>query len=112
MSARRSDRAIALLLALGYVPSWQRPHPRSAAPATRAPTSGADSHLGWFQAVGRGDLGRAFDPAFIRARWSENREHPVLMKSLSALSRLLLHDRLRLTSYMTAGACRRWSCPG
>ena len=102
MSTRR-NLIIAFALGLAYVTvlaatSWEVGCTRDEGTYFSA----AEAHSPWFRAVLSGHLGRALDPAFIRAQWSENREHPVLMKSLSALSWMALHRGLGLAGQITA----------
>lgn len=61
-----------------------------------------ETYFGWFEALGRslsaGEPSRAFDKAVIDKNFSYNREHPVLMKNLFALSWGVLHKQLGLFS--------------
>jgi hypothetical protein len=102
MSARR-NLIIAFALGAAYVvllafTSWEVGCTRDEGTYFSA----AETHSRWFGALLHGDLRRVVDPTFIRDQWSENREHPVLMKALSALSWMALNQRLGLTSQITA----------
>jgi 4-amino-4-deoxy-L-arabinose transferase-like glycosyltransferase len=93
---RRLDAAVALVLAALTV-SWllavegNQGISRDEAQYFRA----AEHYWGWFESLAtnakRGKLGQSFSRAGIEAYWSDNPEHPVVMKTLYALSWRLFH---------------------
>jgi 4-amino-4-deoxy-L-arabinose transferase-like glycosyltransferase len=93
---RRLDAAVALALAALTV-LWllavegQQGISRDEAQYFRA----AEHYWGWFESLAtnakRGHLGQSFSRAGIEAYWSDNPEHPVVMKTLYALSWRLFH---------------------
>ncbi len=66
----------------------------------------AYQYIGWFDGLwanlSSGHLAESFTKANIDRHWSYNPEHPVLMKSLFALSHKLFHDKLEWMSVSTA----------
>jgi hypothetical protein len=92
----RLDAAVALVLAALTV-AWllavegRQGISRDEAQYFRA----AEHYWGWFESLAtnakRGKLGQSFSRAGIEAYWSDNPEHPVVMKTLYAFSWRLFH---------------------
>src|SRR5690554_3395221 len=58
----------------------------------------AHQYIGWFEDLWKnfqaGNLGESFKQANVDKHWNYNPEHPVLMKSLFALSHKLFYETL------------------
>ena len=57
--------------------------------------SAASSYQRWFQML-LSTPGKAIERAAVDGPWGDNHEHPALMKSLFAISHMLLHDRFKV----------------
>jgi 4-amino-4-deoxy-L-arabinose transferase-like glycosyltransferase len=69
----------------------------------------AYEYIGWFEELWEnfwaGDLAASFTKENVDSHWGYNREHPVLVKTLFALSHKLFHDKLE---WMSASVAMRF----
>ncbi|MFT4704033.1 MAG: 4-amino-4-deoxy-L-arabinose transferase-like glycosyltransferase [Bradymonadia bacterium] len=92
------DRFVAVLLGVAYVAILMATDQMGFTRDESFYFHAAYEYSGWFEALGQawrdGDLGSAFTQEVIDRHWAYNPEHPVLVKTLFALSHMLFDEQL------------------